>query len=455
MSAPQAVYGNDYRAVQDALPGAGVHWLQGLRDNAVERLLERGFPTTRDEEWKYTDLRSLTRRHYSPPGHRRQIAAASLQPWVWKDEPAYRLVFIDSHCAPELCTTDPNQTGVSITSLARVLEERPESLAGILGRNVDTGQPGFNAFNTAFMRDGACIELGQGVVLDRPIHLLFVATGRDAGLSALRNIIVGGANSRATVVESYVALGDAASLTSAVTEITLESGAALEHCKLGQESESASHMASIHVAQERDSRFTSHNFALGGRLVRNDLQVALNGAGAEAVLNGLSVTRGRQHVDNRTLIDHNKPRASSHESYRGVLDGRSRCVFNGRIVVHKDAQGTAARQASHNLLLSDAAEVDAKPQLEIYADDVKCAHGCTVGQLDQEALFYFRSRGVAEELARSYLIYAFAADVLQPVRLKPVRRLLEQELAGRLMVAGALDLFREEMPGQSTAGVDV
>ena len=446
MSTPQFAYGNDYRVAQGALPGAGVPWLQGLRDHAIDSLLEQGFPTPRDEEWKYTDLRSLTRRHYSMAGDRRRVAAASLEPWIWRDAPAYRLVFIDGRYAPELCTLGSGLTGVTITSLARVLEERPESLAGLLGRNVDTGQPGFNSFNTAFMRDGACIELNQGVVLDRPIHLLFVATGRNAGLAVLRNIIIAGAHSQATVIESYVALGDAASLTSAVTEITLEAGAGLEHYKLEQESETASHVAGIHVVQGRDSRFTSHNVALGGNLVRNDLQVALNGPGAEAVLNGLSVTRGRQHVDNNTLIEHNTPQASSREAYRGVLDGRSRCVFNGRIVVHRDAQGSAARQTSHNLLLSDAAEVDAKPQLEIYADDVQCSHGCTVGQLDQEALFYFRSRGVAEKLARSLLIYAFAADVLDGIRIKPVRRLLEQELAGRLMVSDALDLYREQVP---------
>jgi len=202
-------------------------------------------------------------------------------------------------------------------------------------------------------------------------------------------------------------------------------------------------MAGIYVKQDRDSRYTSHNIALGGWLVRNDLHVALNDSGADCTLNGLYITRGRQHVDNHTWIDHNKPQTTSNQWYKGVLDGRSRAVFNGRVVVHKDAQKTTAQQSNHNLLLSGNAEVDAKPQLEIYADDVKCAHGCTVGQLDAEALFYLRSRAVDAATARSILVYAFAADVLERIQLRPVRQLLEQELAVRLMDTETLRLHQE------------
>lgn len=454
MNTPQVVYGNDYHAAHAMLPGAGIHWLQGLREQAVEHLLERGFPTTRDEAWKYTDLRGFSRRHYALTGSRPRITAADIGPWSWHDMPAYRLVFVDGVCIPELGSPQDDLTGVVITSLAQVLEERPQSLSGLLGRHVDTGEPGFNAFNTAFMRDGACIELGEGSMPGRPVHLLFVATGRDAELAALRNIIVAGAGSRAMVIESYVALGDGGYLTSTLTEITLEAGARLEHYKLEQESELASHIAGIQVHQGRDSHFTSHNVAMGGQLVRNDLRVALDGPGAETVLNGLSVTRDRQHVDNNTRIDHNVPRASSRETYRGVLDGHSRCVFDGRIVVHSDAQGTSARQTNHSLLLSGEAEADAKPQLEIYADDVQCSHGCSVGQPDEQALFYLRSRGIAEELARSFLIRAFAADVLQPMTLAPVRAMLESELSRRFEVSGAPELLPLPRTGQSLPEVN-
>jgi Fe-S cluster assembly protein SufD len=287
--------------------------------------------------------------------------------------------------------------------------------------------------NTAFMRDGACIRLEQGTVLDRPVHLLFVASGTPDALTAVRNVVVAEAQSRATIVESWASLNGASRLTSAITEIILADNAAVEHYKLGQEGESGYHMAGIYVRQGSDSRFSSHNCSLGGRLVRNDIQVALDGSGAECTLNGLYVTRGRQHIDNHTRIDHNRPQASSREWYKGVLDDRSRAVFDGRIVVHRDAQQTVAEQGNHNLLLSKNAEVDAKPQLEIYADDVQCAHGCTVGQLDETALFYLRTRGIEETVARHLLVYAFAVDVLERMRIRSVRRLLERHLTGRLM----------------------
>jgi Fe-S cluster assembly protein SufD len=233
-------------------------------------------------------------------------------------------------------------------------------------------------------------------------------------------------------MKSYFSLYEAACLTSTVTELISGSGADIEHCKLEQESESAFHMAGIYVSQHRDSRYTSHNMTLGDRLVRNDIQVTLDGSGAECTLNGLYLTRGRQHVDNHTLIDHCKPRSRSREFYKGVLDEHSRPVFNGRVVIHQDAQQTDARQSNHNLLLSSEAEADARPQLEIHADDVKCAHGCTVGRLDEEALFYLRSRAIDAVTARNFLIHAFAADILQRIWIAPVRRHLEAQLTGRL-----------------------
>lgn len=443
MTAVHASYAEDFRDVQATLPGAGVPWLRELRTAAMESFLDSGFPTTRIEDWKYTDLRSLTRRHFSPASRPRPAGIAVPADQWWQGELQHRLVFIDGHFMPELCPLSPLLSGVTLTGLARVLEEQPDLLEHWLGRNTDLEQPGFNAFNTAFMRDGAYLRLGDGATLEQPVHLLFIATGTAADLLPVRNVIVAGAHSRATVIESYVALGDAAGLTSAVTEISLEAGARIEHYKLEEESASASHVAGIYVTQDRDSRFDSHNIALGGQLVRNDLQVALNGPGAAATLNGLTVTRGRQHVDNHTRVDHNKAQARSDEWYRGVLDERSRTVFNGRIVVHPDAQQTVSHQNNHNLLLSGDAEVDARPQLEIHADDVQCTHGCTVGQLDEEALFYFRARGVDVATARNFLVYAFAVDVLERIRLRPVRRMLERRLAGRFMETEALDSWRD------------
>ncbi len=428
-------YANDFRAQADALPGAHVPWLRKLRDNAMDVFMEKGFPVTRMEDWKYTDVRAVAKRHFTVPARQKKIDDSLLRRWWLDDEPVHRLVFVDGRYAPELNPFNTLLKGVTVTSLARALEHHPELLESSLGSRVDLEQPGFNAFNTAFMHDGACIHLGRDVVLEQPVHLLFVSTGMPDVMSVVRNVVIADAGSKATIIESYVSLDNEACLTSAVSEILLEGNAQIEHYKLEQESEATYHMAGIYVAQDRDSRFTSHNISFGGKLVRNDIQVALDGSGAECTLNGLYVTRGRQHVDNHTCIDHNQPHTSSNEVYKGVLDGRSRAVFNGRVVVHRDAQKTAAQQSNHNLLLSKDAEVDAKPQLEIYADDVKCAHGCTVGQLDKDALFYLRSRALDAETARNLLVYAFAADVLDRIRLQPVRKMLDEQLTGRLMRA--------------------
>jgi Fe-S cluster assembly protein SufD len=443
MNLAQTVYGDEFRGTANTLPGSHAPWVRALRADAMEIFLDKGFPDMRMEEWKYTDIRTLTRHHFTPSPGSADIHESSLETRLLNNEPAHRLVFVDGHFAPELCPFNTLLTGVTITSLAYALDNRPEELEAWLGHNADLYKPGFNALNTAFMSDGAYINLAPDVVLEQPIHLLFIATGRPDTVTTLRNIIVAGARSKARILESYIALNDAAYLTNTVTEINTGDSADIEHYKLEQESESAYHMAGIYVKQDRDSRYTSHNIALGGWLVRNDLHVALNDSGADCTLNGLYITRGRQHVDNHTWIDHNKPRTTSNQWYKGVLDGRSRAVFNGRVVVHKDAQKTTAQQSNHNLLLSGNAEVDAKPQLEIYADDVKCAHGCTVGQLDAEALFYLRSRAVDAATARSILVYAFAADVLERIQLRPVRQLLEQELAVRLMDTETLRLHQE------------
>jgi Fe-S cluster assembly protein SufD len=425
-------YVDEFRCREKSLPGAHASWVKSLRADAMEIFMEEGFPDTRVEEWKYTDLRSMARHRFTTTPAVRSLDESALQSRLLSIEPAHRLVFVDGHHAPELGPFDTPQNGISLTSLAFELVNRPEELEPWLGHNTDLEKPGFNAFNTAFMSDGACIRLAPGTELERPLHLLFIATGRPDTVAAVRNVIVAGPGSKAQIIESYVSLNDAACLTSTITELITGEGADIEHYKLEQECESAYHMAGIYVSQHQDSRYTSHNIALGGRLVRNDLQVTLDEPGADCTLNGLYLTRGRQHVDNHTRIDHCKSHASSREFYKGVLDERSRAVFNGRVVVHRDAQQTDARQSNHNLLLSNEAEVDAQPQLEIYADDVKCAHGCTVGRLDEEAVFYLRSRAIDAATARNFLIHAFAADVLQRMRFAPVRHQLEAQLLGRL-----------------------
>jgi Fe-S cluster assembly protein SufD len=281
------------------------------------------------------------------------------------------------------------------------------------------------------MSDGAYVHLARGVVLEEPIHLLFVALTPNAAAHP-RNLVVAEAGAQATVIEHYVGRDGVEYFTNAVTQIFAAEGAAVEHCKLQQEAAQGFHVGAIHAAQGRDSRFVSHSMAFGAALARNDITTQFDAAGCTATLNGLYVAGGRQHIDHHTRIDHGRPDGTSREYYRGVLDGRSRGVFNGKVIVHPGAQHTDAEQLNHNLLLSEGSEIDTKPQLEIYADDVKCTHGATVGQLDDAQLFYLRSRGVEEETARALLTYAFAQDVIDRIRIAPVRARLKQLLLSRL-----------------------
>lgn len=438
MSSPQLNYRETFDRLRDHLPGANVPWVTGMRSKAMSEFQRQAFPDTRVEAWKYTDLRSLKRHSFSPPFARGSISETDLEQWLFGHEPMHRLVFVDGRIAPALCPFQNWLDGVTLTSLAMVMEHSPGALETVLGHTLATNRPGFDAMNTAFLQDGAYIKLERDAVLEQPLHLLFISTGQTDGMTTVRNIIQASPGSAATVIESWVALHDATNLTNTITEIVLEENAALEHYKLEQEGAAATHIGGLYVQQDRNSHLTAHSIALGGRLVRNELQVDLNGRGAECVLNGLTLTHGQQHVDNNTRIEHHQPQTTSNEWYRGILDDHSRTVFTGRIVVHPDAQQTQAQQSNHSLLLSNDAEADARPQFEIYADDVQCRHGCTVGELDKNALFYLRSRALDEDAARNLLVYAFAADVLDRMRLDPVRYYLEQQLARRLTGSAAV-----------------
>ena len=438
MSAPQLNYRDTYARLHEQLPGAGAPWITRMRDQAMAEFQQHAFPDTRVEAWKYTDLRSLQRHSFSPAIPIGTISESALEPWLFNHEAMHRLVFVDGRFAPDLCPFQTWLDGVTLTSLATVMEYSPDELEAVLGHTLAPDRPGFDAMNTAFLQDGAFIKLERDAVLEQPVHLLFISTGQAEGMTTVRNIIQAGPGSAATVIESWVALKDASSLTNTATEIVLQENAALTHYKLEQEGAAATHIGGLYIQQDRNSHLDAHSIALGGRLVRNELQVDLNGRGAECTLNGLTLTHGQQHVDNHTRIEHHAPQASSNECYKGILDDRSRTVFSGRIVVHKDAQKTQAQQSNHSLLLSREAEADARPQFEIYADDVQCTHGCTVGELDAGALFYLRSRGLDADAARSLLVYAFAAEVLERMHLDPVRHYLQQQLAERLTGSAAI-----------------
>jgi Fe-S cluster assembly protein SufD len=433
-------YREQFRAHEARLPAARVSWVVNLRRNALEQFLDRGFPTVKDEEWKYTDLRALASRRLVCVDHAAHPETAEIARFTLD---AHELVFVDGHYAPALSLPSTLPEGVTVESLGERLATDPFTLEGLLTRS-ETGD-GVMALNTAFLRDGTYVRLRAGVVVDRPIHLLFVASGLPESAACVRNLIVAGAGSRATVVESYVAVADAGYLTNAVTEVVCEAGSQLDHYRLTDEAESAHHLGATIVHEGRDSRYASHAVSLGGRLARHALTARLEAEDAECLLNGLYLGRGRAHRDNVTRIDHLKPQGKSREWYKGVLDGHARGVFNARVVVHEGACRTDAEQDNRNLLLSPDAEADSRPQLEIYNDDVKCSHGEATGSLDADQLFYLRTRGLDEPFARSLLVYAFAADVLARMRLKPLRARLERGLGHFL--GAALDMDKTTLAG--------
>ncbi|HSE62815.1 MAG TPA: Fe-S cluster assembly protein SufD [Thermoanaerobaculia bacterium] len=403
-------------------------WLFEIRRDAMERLTEIGFPTMRQEEWKYTNVAPILKTAFvsaPEPGPRR----------VEEPREGTQLVFVNGRHAPDLSSTP--RDGVQVGSLRQLLATEPELARPHLAKIARDGNA-FAAANAAFLEDGAFVRIPKGAAVPEPIHLVFLSEPVfGPTMSHIRNLIVSEPGSQASVVETYIGTAGELYFTNAVTEVALGDGAILDHYKLERESTSAYHVATMEVLQDRDSRLTSHSMTFGGALVRNDLNVRLAAEGADCTLNGLFVGSGNQHLDNHTLIDHAKPHGTSRELYKGIMDGKSRGVFHGKIIVRPDAQKTDAMQTNKNLLLSKEALVNSTPALEIFADDVKCRHGSTIGQLDAGALFYLRSRGIGEREARDLLVYAFASDVSSRIRIAPLRALVEEHLGLRLPGGGA------------------
>ena len=366
-----------------ALPGSSEAWVQQVREKALARFAEQGFPTRRDEDWKYTNVAPIEKAVFKLPERGLNgVSQEQLDDFLFRDLLCHRLVFVNGHYSQALTALGAVPDGVTIDSLAQTLTNRPDALRPYLKQQAIDEKYGFAALNTAFLSDGAYVHVPADTIVPLPIHVLFVSTeDGEETLVQPRNLIVAEKNSQVTIIESYISLAETRYLTNAVTEVLVDEDCAIEHFKLGQESSKAFHIGGLYVQQQANSRFTSHNITLGGALVRNDIQECLAAEGAECVLNGLYLVTGRQHVDNHTDIDHAQPRCTSREFYKGVLDGRARAVFNGRIVVRQDAQHTDAQQENKNLLLSRDAEVDTKPQLEIYARYrrrrcAQCPHIC-------------------------------------------------------------------------------
>jgi Fe-S cluster assembly protein SufD len=423
-----------YRALfQASLDGPQPAWLLRRREEALERFLARGFPSPSEEAWRKTSVAAVARTAFGRPEASRAVAEERLRQLDFGGAfTGWELVFVDGRYRPELSSAAATE-GVHILSLRHVLAAEPERLRTWLAAAPDDEGP-FETLNAAFLEDGALVEVEPGATPSAPIHLIYFSTGERGKPTAShpRTLIRLGRASHATVVETYGGAEGGEYLTNTVTEVSLAGGAVMDHYKIQRESDHAFHLASLRVHQGEKSSFTDHSLCVGAALARNDILARFQGEGGECALRGLFVSDGSQHHDTHSVIDHAVPHCTSRELYKGILSGRARGVFHGRIVVRPDAQKTDAHQVNKNLLLSREALVDSTPQLEIFADDVKCKHGSTTGQLDAAALFYLRSRGIGEEAARRLLTYAFASDVVGALRVQPIRVALEAFLHRRL-----------------------
>jgi Fe-S cluster assembly protein SufD len=413
-------------------------WLQAIRKSAFNNFADLGFPTTHDEEWKYTSVAPLTRISFRPAADYLAPKGARQASELLQSNPAgsIALHFFAGQFVEERTPSATLPAGVKVTSLAKALAAGSPLLEKHLARYADFTKLPFVALNTAFAEEGALVEIAPDVVLTQPIYLRYVAgPSHEPLIYHPRNLVVLGRGSEATIVEQYLTDEPDSQLVyfnNAVTEVVLGENAKVEHTKEQDESRQAFHIATIQFHQERSSSANTTTIAFGSALDREDVITVLDGPGAECAMNGLYVPTGTQHVDNHTTIDHAKPHCSSRELYKGILDGKSTGVFNGKIVVRKDAQKTDSKQSNKNLLLAEDCVINTKPQLEIYADDVKCTHGATIGQIDAESIFYLRSRGIGLEQARAMLTLAFANDVLGKIKSETLRAHLERTLTDRL-----------------------
>jgi Fe-S cluster assembly protein SufD len=434
MSAATAIASNPnlerYRTLFESRFAADA--LSTQRRESLAQFLAAGFPTPRDEAWKYTNLRRLEARAFAL-AEAAPVAldlAQQQQPWI--ANAGMRVVFVNGRWMPSLSSTFAQPPGATVVTLGKWLKHAPTEVIDYLAATSPKSTSAFEHLNAAFFEDGVAINLAPGATLDEPVHVVHLWThSPQPQMSHPKIIVRADRDSRFTLIEQYAGVTDVENFTNAAVSIELEAGAKMEHYRLQEESQRGFHIAHIHACVREHARYEIHDLAIGAALSRLNLSVRLAGSGAHATLKGLFMPSGAQHIDAHTLIEHLAPHTTSEEEYRGIAEGRGRGVFNGKVFVHQGAQKTDARQSSRNLLLSSTAEIDTKPELEIYANDVKCSHGATTGQLDPTALFYLRSRGIPEMEARALLIRAFAESILSSIRSAAVNRYLESRLAER------------------------
>ncbi len=402
--------------------------LTTLRAAGAEAFARLGFPTTRSEDWKYTSVSAIANTPFVAAQERAvgTLDAAALAPYTFGG--AWPLVvFLNGRYAPALSSIGALPDGVRVMDLASAAVQEPELLARHLGVAAPADRDGFTALNAAFAGEGVLIHVAKEMVTDVPVHILHVTDANGAGvMSHARHLLVAERHAKASVIESYVSLADVSYFTNSVVEVSVDDGATLQLLRIQRESPTAFHVGTVEARQGRDSHFMAFTFQTGAALSRSNVFTVLAGEGCGTTLNGLYMLGGTQHGDHQTRVEHVAPNCFSREAYKGLLDDASHGVFNGKVYVQPEAQKTDGKQTNNTLLLSKEAQIDTKPQLEIFADDVKCTHGATVGRIDETSLFYLKSRGVGQLLARQLLMYAFAADVLETIENEAVKEALEQ-----------------------------
>jgi Fe-S cluster assembly protein SufD len=401
--------------------------MQTLRRDGIAKFGELGFPTLRDESWRFTRTRPIAEVDFAPAAGGRTPDNAEIRRLTFDDEGCLRIVLVNGRVVFDGANNLPK--GVHAMSLAAAADKHPDKVRTMLNSGVKIDDERFAALNTAFLHDGVFIELDDNAVLEHPLHIVHIAdVGDEPAMLHPRVLIRAGRSAQGEVVESYVGLNDTRYFTNVVTEVVCDENASIRHWKIQRESPKAFHIALQHATLATNSRFSTLSVTMGAALTRNDIHAILDGEGIDARVDGLYLAGGRQHVDNHTFIRHAKPHCHSFELYKGILDGRARGVFNGRIYVDQDAQKTDAKQENNCMLLSDDARINTNPQLEIFADDVKCTHGAAIGKTDETALFYLRSRGIPRDEARDIMVYAFASELFERVDIEPLKVRLEADL---------------------------
>ncbi|MEK6552711.1 MAG: Fe-S cluster assembly protein SufD, partial [Bacteroidota bacterium] len=412
-----------FKSFEDKLNGESKSFLHDIRKNALNSLAELSFPTNRNEEWKYTNVAPILKHNFIPamisivPKFRKE----EIKPFLFKDFDYHLIVFINGLFAEELSEIGNLPKGVVVDGLNRITKNNPDSISKYIN-NLSKIDNAFNALNTAYSYDGLVVIVPDGTILEKSIQVLYLNSSKDdLVLSLPRNLIIAGKNSQVSVITNYRGYGDKIYFSNIITEVYAGENTIVDLYKIQNENDESFHIEKVQAIQKKSSIFNHYNITFGGAIVRNDINTLHDDQNIETHYYGLYLAHGKQHIDNHTFVDHAKPNCMSNELYKGILDDNSRGVFNGKIIVRRDAQKTNAYQQNKTILLSKTATIDTKPQLEIFADDVKCSHGATVGHLDDTSEFYIRSRGVPQELAKSMLIRAFANDVIDTVKIEPLK----------------------------------